>query len=109
MGLFKYPARSLCVCAAFSLIQHSAAAQHIGSAPCASGCCTAPVDALAPYEQFPDGQEPPAQNMVPSQLAEEQFASLGGDTSVIAQSNVGYIDSAIIATSSACGSTPHMA
>ena len=91
-------ALSLCVCATFSLIQNSAAAQHIRSAPCASGCCTAPVDGvLAPYEQFPDGQEPPAQNMVSPQLAEEQFASLGGDTISIAQSNVGYIDSAIIA------------
>ena len=31
-------------------------------------------------------------------LAEEQFASLGGDTVSLAQSNVGYIDSALIGT-----------
>jgi hypothetical protein len=84
--------------AAISLTDQRAAAQHIVRESCASGCCTTPVDgALAPYDQFPDGQEPPAQGMAAPQLAPEQFASLGGDTISIAQSNVGYIDSAIIA------------
>jgi hypothetical protein len=59
--------------------------------------CTAPAEApLGSLDQSIDGQQVAPQDVPMPGLAEEQFASLGGDTVSLAQSNVGYIDSAII-------------
>jgi hypothetical protein len=82
------------------LVTMTAKAQLAASPDC--GCvagCTAPSGApLGQMDQALDGQPLAPQDVPLPGLAEEQFASLGGDTISLAQSNVGYIDSAIIAT-----------
>jgi hypothetical protein len=72
--------------------------------PAAGGCdcgpnCTVPGDmsTLAPDQGLGQPQTSP-EGAPSANLSEEQFASLGGDTISLAQSNVAYIDSAPIAT-----------
>jgi len=69
-------------------------AQSYSAGDCACpGDCAMPGVPMEGQEGLPQTQEPPI-----ADLAEEQFASLGGETISLAQSNVGYIDSAPIAT-----------
>lgn len=90
-------AAALAICL---LVTITAKAQLAASPGC--GCvngCTPPSGApLGQMDQALDGQPLAPQDVPLPGLAEEQFASLGGDTISLAQSNVGYIDSAIIAT-----------
>jgi hypothetical protein len=85
---------ALAICV--SAIAPAKAQNHCAGCTCATDYAMPGAATIAPADQYPSGQQPSPQS-VPS-LAEEQFASLGGDTISLAQSNVGYIDSALIST-----------
>jgi hypothetical protein len=76
---------SLAICL---LVAAAASAQYRAPCACASpGDCTRPGDAItAPTQRVPSEAQPQGQETPPA-LAEEQFASLGGDTISLAQSD----------------------